>query len=143
MPHAQRTIRIDRPADQVFAFFADPGNDQKWRPHVKEISAEGPARAGSTIHQVVTGPGGRGIPADIEVTDYEPPSRYGFKVTAGPVRPVGEFRFASTGDATEVSFSLTAELGGVKKLLMSKPVQKSMDGEMASLDNAKAIIEAS
>jgi hypothetical protein len=51
-------------------------------------------------------------------------------------------RFAPTSEgATEVSFTLAAELAGLKKILMSKPVQKSMDGEMANLDKAKAILE--
>jgi hypothetical protein len=40
-----------------------------------------------------------------------------------------------------VSFSLSAELSGIKSLLMSNAVQKSMDGQMASLDKAKALIE--
>jgi uncharacterized protein YndB with AHSA1/START domain len=97
MPSAERTIVIDRPPDQVFAFFADPANDRAWRPHVKEIAAQGPAGVRATIHQVVDGPGGRGIPADIEVTAYEPPTRYAFRVVAGPARPIGEFRFAPCG----------------------------------------------
>jgi uncharacterized protein YndB with AHSA1/START domain len=143
MPSAQRTILIISPPEQVFAFFTDSGNDQRWRPHVKEVAAEGPVRVGSTVRQVVAGPGGRGIPADLEVTGYEPPSRYAFTVIAGPVRPVGEFRFTPAQGGTEVSFSLNAELTGIKKLLMSKAVQKSMDGEMASLDKAKALIEQS
>jgi uncharacterized protein YndB with AHSA1/START domain len=143
MPSAQRTILIASPPAQVFAFFTEPRNDQRWRPHVKEVTAEGPVRVGSTVHHVVAGPGGRGIPADLEVTAYEPPSRYAFKVIAGPVRPVGDFRFASADGGTEVSFSLEAELTGIKKVLMSKAVQKSMDGEMASLDQAKALIEQS
>ena len=143
MPSARRTIVIDRGPDQVFAFFADPANDQKWRPHVKEIAAEGPAGVGSRIHQVVDGPGGRGIAADIEVTAYEPPRRYAFQVVAGPARPRGEFQFAPSGNGTEVRFSLAAELGGFKKLLLSRPVQNSMDGEMAALDTAKGIIERS
>lgn len=143
MPRAQRTITVDRPADQVFAFFADPRNDVKWRPHVKEIAANGPPGIGSTIHQVVEGPGGRGIPPDIEVVAYEPSTRYAFQVTAGPVRPAGEFLFAPSGTGTEVRFSLEAELGGIKRLAMSKPVQRSMDGEMASLDQAKALLEGS
>jgi uncharacterized protein YndB with AHSA1/START domain len=142
MPEAQRTIIIDRPVDQVFAFFTDPSNDLKWRTHAKEIAADGPPRVGSTIHQVIDGPGGRGIPADIQVTAYEPASLYGFQVIGGPVRPAGEFRFTPTGNATQVSFSLAADLGGMKKWLMSKPVQKSMESEMACLDKAKQIIEA-
>jgi uncharacterized protein YndB with AHSA1/START domain len=141
MPAAQRTVAIDRSPQEVFTFFADPANDQKWRPHVREVAAAGPPRVGSTIHQVVEGPAGRGIPADIEVTAYEPPSRYSFKVTAGPARPVGEFSFTPQGNGTLATFSLRAELRGLKKLLMERAVQKSMDGEMAALDKAKALIE--
>jgi len=115
MPEAQRTILIDRPAGTVFAFFADPANDQKWRPHLKEIAAPGPITVGTTIRQVVAGPGGRGIPADMEVTAYEPPTRDAFKVTAGPARPVGEYRFTTSGNTTEVTFTLRAELSGIKK----------------------------
>jgi uncharacterized protein YndB with AHSA1/START domain len=141
MPHAERTITVARPPDDVFAFFANPANDRSWRPHVKEISASGPVAQGSRIHQVVEGPGGRGIPADIEVTGYEPPTRYAFQVVAGPARPKGEFRFAPTAEGTSVSFALAAELGGWRKVLMSRPVQASMDGEMAALDRAKGILE--
>ena len=143
MPSAQRTIVIDRPVDVVFAFFTDPANDLRWRTHVKEISTAEPVAEGARIHQVVKGPGGRGIPADIVVTAYEPTTRYAFRVVAGPVRPVGEFRFAPDGDATAVSLSLSADLRGLKKLLLSRPVQGSMDGEMQALDRAKAALESS
>jgi uncharacterized protein YndB with AHSA1/START domain len=141
MPSASRSIVVSRPVEEVFAFFTDPANDQKWRPHVKEMAAQGPPGVGAKIHQVVSGPGGRGIPADIEVTAYEPPTRYAFRVVAGPARPVGDFRLVATGTSTQVTFSLEAELGGLKKLFMSTPVQKSMDGEMAALDTAKGLIE--
>jgi uncharacterized protein YndB with AHSA1/START domain len=142
MPSAQRTIVIGRGPNDVFAFFADPANDQKWRPHVKEIAAEGPPATGRKIHQVVEGPMGRGIAADIEVTAYEPPGRYGFQVVAGPARPRGEFRFIETATGTEVHFSLSADLGGIKRFLLSGPVQTSMDGEMEALDTAKRLLEA-
>ena len=85
---------------------------------------------------------GRGIAADIEVTAYEPPTRYAFQVVAGPARPRGEFRFIETATGTEVHFSLAAELGGIKRFLLAGPVQSSMDGEMAALDKAKALVEA-
>jgi uncharacterized protein YndB with AHSA1/START domain len=142
MPSAQRTIVIGRSPNDVFAFFADPAKDQKWRPHVKEIAPEGPPATGRKIHQVVEGPMGRGIAADIEVTAYDPPARYAFQVVAGPARPRGEFRFIETATGTEVHFSLTADLGGIKRFLLSGPVQTSMDGEMQALDTAKRLLEA-
>src|SRR5262249_59082834 len=97
MPSAQRTITIDRPPDQVFAFFTDPTNDPKWRKGVKEISAEGPIGVGTKVHQVVAGPGGRSIAADIQVDACEPPTRYAFHAIAGPARPVGEYLFTPSG----------------------------------------------
>jgi uncharacterized protein YndB with AHSA1/START domain len=142
MPSAERTIVIDRPPDQVFAFFADPANDRAWRRHVKEIAARGPAGVGATVHQVVDGPGGRGVAADLEITGFDPPARYAFRVTAGPVRPIGEFRFAPSGGGTAVTLSLRADLGFLKGLVLGRPVQASMDGEVAALDQAKALIEA-
>ena len=40
-----------------------------------------------------------------------------------------------------MTFSLSAELNGIKKLFFAKPVQRSMEGEMAALDKAKTLIE--
>lgn len=142
MPQASRSISIDVPPETAFAFFADPANDRRWRGHVKEIEASGPIALGSHVHQVVDGPGGRGIPADMEVTGYEPPRRYAFSVVAGPARPKGEFRISpSASGGSDVAFALSADLGLLKRLVMGRPVQASMDGEMAALDTAKAILE--
>jgi uncharacterized membrane protein len=143
VPSATRTIVIHRPRDEVFAFFTDHANDPKWRPYVKEIDPVSEVPVGTRIHQVVKGPGGRGLGADIEVTANEPPSRYAFQVVAGPARPRGEYRFVETANGTEIQFALDAELGGIKKLLMSGAVQRSMDGEMAGLDTARRLIEGS
>ncbi len=142
MPHAERTIVINRSPDEVFRFLTTPANDPSWRTGVKEISAEGPIAVGTKVHQLVAGPGGRSIAADIQVTAYEPPTRYGFKAIAGPARPVGEYRLAPSGDGTQVTFSLDTELSGLKKMFMSSPVQKTMDAEMRALDTAKAKLEA-
>ena len=142
MPSAQRSVVINRPVDKVFAFFTDPSNELTWRTHLKEATAQGPIGVGSRVHQVVKGPG-RGIPANIEVTAFEQSSRYGFRVVAGPVRPVGEFTFVAEDGGTTVSLSLSAELTGLKKLVMSRAVQRSMDAEVNALDRAKTVIEGS
>jgi uncharacterized protein YndB with AHSA1/START domain len=142
MPHAERTVTINRPQDQVFAFFTNHANDRRWRPAVLEIGDVAGGDAGTRIRQVVKGPGGRGIGADIEITANEPPTRYAFQVVAGPVRPHGEFRFTPSATGTDVRFTLDAELSGLKRLLMSGMVQGSMDSEMRGLDDAKRIIES-
>ena len=142
MPQASRTISINVPPEQAFAFFTDPANDRRWRAAVKEMAASGPLAVGSRVHQVVAGPGGRSIAADIEVTAYDPPSRYAFHGVAGPVRPEGAYTFVASGSGgTDVTFHLSAQLNFLMGLFMGGQVQGSMDGEMASLDRAKAILE--
>lgn len=142
MARASRTVVINRPIEDVFAFFTTHSNDKSWRSHVKEISDDGPPGVGAHIHQVVKGPGGRGIPADVEVTGYEPPTRYAFVAVAGPVRPAGEFRFRSLEGATEVTLTLTASLSGLKHLVLDRSVQSAMDSEVGGLQTAKRLLEA-
>jgi len=141
MPSAQRTVVIERPIAEVYAFFTDPANDPAWRSQVKDIHAHGEPEVGAQIHQTIAGPMGRGIPADIEITAYSPTSFYAFRVVAGPARPTGQFSFTEVEGGTSVTFRLSADLTGIKKLVMAGQIQKSMDGEMQALDRAKAAIE--
>lgn len=140
VPQAERTVTINRPIAEVFAFFADAENDPRWRSAVKEIKRDGPLQVGARYHQRVGGPGGRAVAADVEVTGYEPTSSVSFKVVAGPVRPEGSYRFREVAAGTEVTFSLRCELSGLKKF-MGTLVQKSMDSEMRNLDTAKIVLE--
>lgn len=142
MPHAERTIVIGRPQPEVFAFLADGENDPRWRPGVKKMRRQGPLAVGARYTQRIKGPGGLDIPADIEVTAYEPDERVAFRGTAGPVRPQGSYAFRAVDGGTEVTFTLDAELTGIKKMLMAGSVQKAMDGEVASLNKAKEILES-
>lgn len=143
MPSARHTVSIARRVEEVFAFFTNPQNEFQWRSQVKEISTEGPPGVGRRVHQVIKGPGGLSVPADVEVTGYDPTTRYAFRGVAGPVRPVGEFLFSAEQERTTVSFSLAVELSGIKKLLMSRPVQRAMDAEVQAIEQAKAVLERS
>lgn len=142
MPQATRTIVIARPQAEVFAFFAEAENDPQWRGSVAMIKRDAPLAVGAHYTQRVAGPGGRQVPADFELTEYEPDVKVAFRGVSGPVRPHGSYTFSAVEGGTSVTFSLSAELTGTRKLLMGKPVQKAMDGEMASLDKAKAVLES-
>jgi len=142
VPSARRTIVINRPIHDVFAFFADAENDTQWRSGVKEIRRNGELGVGTQYHQRVAGPMGRAIAADIEVTAYEPERHVAFQAIAGPVRPRGDYTFREAGDATEVTFAMDVELSGLKKLLMASMVQKTMDAEVAGLERAKSVLES-
>ena len=83
MPEESNTITIARPAGDVFAFLADAENDKLWRPGVVEIARTGGQGVGTTYHQVVSGPGGRRVDADIEITEFLPDERIAFRTTKG------------------------------------------------------------
>ena len=141
MPAAERTITIDRPVASVFDYVADGSNAPRWRSGVLDVALASGTGLGAIYRQGVRGPGGRRIAADYEVTAYEPGSLIAFRAIAGPVRPDGSFRFAASGDGTQLTFALRAELGGLKGLLMGRAVQSTMDAEMAALDRLKTILE--
>jgi uncharacterized protein YndB with AHSA1/START domain len=143
MPKVQRSVRIARPVSDVFAFFADPANEMTWRgDSVKEFTPQGPIAVGTRIRQVVGGPMGRSMDADIEITALDPGSRYAFKGVSGPVRPTGEYTFRPVEEGTEVTFRLDAPLSGLKKVFMGNAVEKAMTAEMACLDTARTVLEA-
>lgn len=141
MPAARRVIVINRPTSEVWAFVTDGMNGPKWRSGVLDISKVSGHELGEIWKQGVKGPGGRRIDADYEVTAWEPGRRMAFRAIAGPVRPSGEYDFATEDGATRLTFSLEVGLSGLKKLLMGGAVQSSMDAEMAALDQLKAVLE--
>jgi uncharacterized protein YndB with AHSA1/START domain len=141
MPQAERTVTIQKPVAEVFAFVVNHDNDTQWRPGVVEMRKSGGEGVGERWYQRVKGPGGREIPADIEVTQLEPNRVVAFRTVEGPVRPEGRYELADEGGATRFTFSLNAEVKGLKKL-MSPMVQKQMNAEVGNLDNLKRLLES-
>ena len=141
MPAARHQVTIQRPAEEVFAFIADGLNGPRWRPGIVDIALVSDSGVGATYKQGVKGPGGRRVDADYRVTAYEPDRRLAFEAIAGPVRPTGEYLLEEAGDGTRLTFSLQAELGGIKKLLMGGAVQKTMDAEVAATEQLKRLLE--
>jgi uncharacterized protein YndB with AHSA1/START domain len=134
MPSARHNVMVPAPPEAVFAFIADGENARTWRPGVLDVKHVSGAGLGATYTQGVKGPGGRRIAADYEITAFEPPRRLAFRATAGPVRPEGQYVLAAAPGGTAVTFSLSVELGGLKKLLLGGSVQKTMDAEVRAIE---------
>ncbi len=141
MPSATNTVMIRRPIGEVFTFVADGTNGPQWRPGILDIAHASGSGAGAVYRQGVKGPGGRRIAADYEITAYEPPRRLAFKAIAGPIHPRGSYDLAEAEGGTSITFSLSVELSGWKRLLMGGQVQRTMDAEVASLERLKAVLE--
>jgi carbon monoxide dehydrogenase subunit G len=141
MASASYSVTVNHPIEAVFAFVADGEKCPKWRPGVvdiKHVSGEG---LGSKYTQGVSGPMGRRVQADYEVTVFTPNTRLDFQTTTGPARPHGRYDLESVDGGTRLTFTLDAELTGIRKLLMNSAVQKTMDSEVRTLDNLKRVLE--
>jgi uncharacterized protein YndB with AHSA1/START domain len=141
MPDAERTITINQPLAEVFAFVVDGRNAKHWRSGVLDIDLVSGQGLGARYSQGVKGPGGRRIPADYEITAFEPNQKIAFRTIAGPVRPEGSFTFEGVGTGTVLTFELHAALSGWKRLVMGGAVQSTMNAEMSALDRLRDLLE--
>lgn len=142
MAEAKHSVEINRPIEAVFAFIADGEKCPEWRSGILDIRRVSGDGVGAKYSQGVTGPMGRRVAADYEITVFEPNRRIEFMTTAGPVRPHGRYEFEPAARGTRLTFALDAEVKGFSKLLMGSMVQKTMVGEVRALDKVKQILEA-
>jgi uncharacterized protein YndB with AHSA1/START domain len=142
MPQAQHSVTIARPVDEVFAFVADGERGPEWRTGIVDIRRIAGQGMGARYAQGVRGPMSRRIAADYEITAYEPGRRLEFQTIAGPVRPHGRYDFAAVDAGTRLTFSLEAELSGLRRLFMGSMVQGTMNAEVQALDKLKQVLEA-
>jgi uncharacterized protein YndB with AHSA1/START domain len=142
MPDAKYSITVHRPVETVFAFVADGEKCPQWRPDVIDIKRVSGDGLGTRYAQGVKGPMSRRIAADYEITVFEPNRRLEFQTIAGPARPHGRYDFEAADGETRVTFSLDADLTGLRRLLMGGAVQRTMDAEVRTLDNLKRVLEA-
>jgi uncharacterized protein YndB with AHSA1/START domain len=140
-PSAANDVTIARPVDQVFAFFANPENDTRWRPGLVKITHESGQGVGARYAQQMKGPGGASIKAVTEVVALDPLRRIEFTTVKGFVRPRGRFLFSEAAGGTNVRFELEAQLGVLKGLLMGPMVKKTMASEVGHLTRAKEVLE--
>ena len=151
MAHAENQITINRPAEEVYAFLADGLNNPKWRPGVQTIALKSGSagETGAVYSQTLTGPKGRPLQGDYEITEAKPGRLLAFHVVVGPARPVGRYSLtdATNGstdgstDGTTVRFSLDLKLPLLMRVLDSL-VTKTMESEVAQLQKLKEVIEA-
>ena len=140
MVRASSEIVIKCPREDVFVFLANPENDPQWRSGVLDLKRVSGSGIGARYAQSVKGPGGRRIPADIEITELTPGEAIAFQTLAGPVRPRGRYALTAADGGTRVRFELEADIKGVKRLL-APMVQKTMNNEVRQLDSLKRVIE--
>lgn len=142
MAHSEHETTISRSPQEVYAFLADGLNNPKWRSGVQHIALKNgiPGTVGALYSQTLTGPGGRPIAGDYEITAADPGKRLAFQVVAGPARPSGEYLLSEAPTGTTLRFILELHPKGLMKL-MEPMINRTMRTETAQLDNLKSLLE--
>lgn len=134
---------INRPPQEVFEFVSDPTNSMKYQSGTlsSEWTSDGPVGVGSTWKAVVKFMG-REIEAELEITDWQPPTQNSYKAISGPVPFEMTVKAESQGEGTLLTQTGKVEFGGFFKLaegMASKQLEKQMEADMHSL---KVLLES-
>ena len=124
---------IDRPVKDVFAFVTDSNNMPKWNSAVV------------SMQQITPGPVGLGTKfknvGEMQVITFEPDSKYGFQMQAGPMQVKVNLGFKTVGTGTKLSLNAQGNPAGVFKLaegVMQGRVKSMMEENLARL---KSVLE--
>ena len=136
----QKTITVDAPVEEVFAFWDHYENFPRFMAHVREVRAADAGRS----HWVMAGPLGVAVTWDTEVSEYVRNERMGWRTVPGSaVEHAGLVRFEPAEGGTRIhvrmSYSPPAgALGHTVAALLGRHPKRAMDHDLARF---KSLIE--
>jgi len=128
-------LLIARPADEVFAYVADPRRFPEWNSAVESVAA---TRDGYVMRRRL--PGGAATNG-LEVVERDAPGAFTIRTTSGPTPFVYRYRFEPTGGGTVVRLAAEVVLSGAAALagpLAARAIRRGVDANLATL---RAILE--
>ena len=133
---------IDRPVKDVFAFVTDPNNMSKWNSAVISMQQITPGAVSvGTKFKNIGEMLGRRIEGEVQVITFEPDSKYGFQMQAGPMKANVNLGFKTIGTGTKLNLNAQGNPAGVFKLaegVMQGRVKSMMEENLARL---KSVLE--
>lgn len=139
----RRTVSINKPVEEVYAFWRDFENLPRFMRHLESVTCDGPRHS----HWVARAPGGRRVAWDAEIVDERPNELIAWRSLAdADVRNAGSVTFepGRGGRGTTIRVSLSyAPPGGklaavIAKLFGEEPGQQIHD----DLHRLKQLLEA-
>jgi len=137
MINIEKSVHINKPVAEVFAFVTAFSNDAKWQSDLvrSEQTSPGPLGVGSTglyVQKFM----GQELKSQVEVTEFESPKRMGAKTTSGPVQYEYLMAFEDMGGGTHLTMTFKGEPGGLFKVaegLVKGELDKSLGRDLAKL----------
>jgi carbon monoxide dehydrogenase subunit G len=135
-------VLIDKPVKDVFAFVTNPNNMSKWNSAVVSMQQITPGAIGvGTKFKNVGEMLGRRIEGEMQVVAFEPDTKYGFQMNAGPMQVNVVLSFKTVGTGTKINLNAQGNPAGVFKLaegVMQGRVKSMMEENLARL---KSVLE--
>jgi uncharacterized membrane protein len=100
MQRAEKSIRVNAPAEQVYEYWRNFENFPRFMEHVDEVRVLGGNDRMS--HWKLKGPLGKSVEFDAELTTDEPGKQLGWNSRGGSMETSGVVTFTKLDEATEV-----------------------------------------
>jgi uncharacterized membrane protein len=142
--HLEQTVRINRPAAEVFDFLLDLGNHPRVAGGIKAVRGveDGPLALGRRYSQTSTFLG-QTVDVAIEVISCERGRELGLKAVSGLLPITRTFRLDVPSEAeTDLTFSVDAEPGKGMRLMMPMVERTAREQIATTLERLKVVLEA-
>lgn len=128
---------IDKPIKDVFAFVVNPNNMSKWNLAVVSLEQITPGDVGvGTKFKSAGELMGRRVDGEMQIVAYEPDTKCGFQVNAGPMQVLMTMTFKTVGTGTKISLNAQGNPAGFFKIaegMMAGRVKTMMEENLARL----------
>ncbi|UCH59176.1 MAG: SRPBCC family protein [Anaerolineales bacterium] len=133
MVKLESKVFINRSPQDVFDYINEPSNSPNYQSGTKSASwtSDGPIGVGSTW-KTTANLLGREMEAEMQITDWQPPSQTTFKAISGPIPVEVTAKVEPQEGGTLLTFSGKVELGGFFKLaegLAAKQLENQMNAD--------------
>jgi uncharacterized membrane protein len=137
---AAQHFQVEAPVDQVYAYWRDFSHFPSFMPDVQEATVTGP----TTSHWKVSGPLGKSVEWDAEITEISPNQRIAWKSVGDvDVGNAGAVRLDDRGGRTNIEVSLEYNPPGGKSGELVVELVKDPDKQVRlAVDGFRQVVEA-
>jgi uncharacterized protein YndB with AHSA1/START domain len=142
MMKAENSVQINKPVEDVFAFFNDTANSARWQNGVDTVEYADAEQVVGSQYTEVRKFMGREMRTTLEVTALEPNQKYAAKTLSGPVSYEVTITFEPSEGGTKMTTVVEGEPGGFFKLAEGAVAKQLKNTLIEDGQTLKEMVEA-